>query len=418
MEQTPRANRIHIGIYGRCNSGKSSLINAITGQQTAVVSEVAGTTTDTVNKSMELPGVGAVTFIDTAGFDDTGELGAKRLEQTRKAADRTDVAVIVHAGGEPSAEREWIGLFGERNIPVVLVLNKADLLNDEAAAVSALRAETGINPIAVSALTGKGIGELIAAIAEAGRGATDEVSITGNLAGPGDVVMLVMPQDAQAPKGRLILPQVQTIRELLDKGCTVISCVPEGMRRSLDALSAPPKLVITDSQAFATVSALTPPESLLTSFSVLFANYKGDIRAFMEGAAAIDRLTEQSRVLIAEACTHAPATEDIGRVKIPAPAAQTDRRRARGGYRRRSRFSERPLPLRPGHPLRSLHVQPPPRPLAPRPGFGAAHTHDQLRHHDSSPDGHSRPGGLSGNGRPAAGNGHGRDRMTIHVLKF
>ena len=303
MEQTPRANRIHIGIYGRCNSGKSSLINAITGQQTAVVSEVAGTTTDTVNKSMELPGVGAVTFIDTAGFDDTGELGAKRLEQTRKA--------------EPSAEREWIGLFGERNIPVVLVLNKADLLNDEAAAVSALRAETGINPIAVSALTGKGIGELIAAIAEAGRGATDEVSITGNLAGPGDVVMLVMPQDAQAPKGRLILPQVQTIRELLDKGCTVISCVPEGMRRSLDALSAPPKLVITDSQAFATVSALTPPESLLTSFSVLFANYKGDIRAFMEGAAAIDRLTEQSRVLIAEACTHAPATEDIGRVKIP-----------------------------------------------------------------------------------------------------
>lgn len=217
MEQTPRANRIHIGIYGRCNSGKSSLINAITGQQTAVVSEVAGTTTDTVNKSMELPGVGAVTFIDTAGFDDTGELGAKRLEQTRKAADRTDVAVIVHAGGEPSAEREWIGLFGERNIPVVLVLNKADLLNDEAAAVSALRAETGINPIAMSALTGKGIGELIAAIAEAGRGATDEVSITGNLAGPGDVVMLVMPQDAQAPKGRLILPQVQTIRELLDK---------------------------------------------------------------------------------------------------------------------------------------------------------------------------------------------------------
>ena len=167
MEQTPRANRIHIGIYGRCNSGKSSLINAITGQQTAVVSEVAGTTTDTVNKSMELPGVGAVTFIDTAGFDDTGELGAKRLEQTRKAADRTDVAVIVHAGGEPGAEREWIGLFGERNIPVVLVLNKADLLNDEAAAVSALRAETGINPIAVSALTGKGIGELIAAIAEA-----------------------------------------------------------------------------------------------------------------------------------------------------------------------------------------------------------------------------------------------------------
>lgn len=318
MEQTPRANRIHIGIYGRCNSGKSSLINAITGQQTAVVSEVAGTTTDTVNKSMELPGVGAVTFIDTAGFDDTGELGAKRLEQTRKAADRTDVAVIVHAGGEPGAEREWIGLFGERNIPVVLVLNKADLLNDEAAAVSALRAETGINPIAVSALTGKGIGELIAAIAEAGRGATDEVSITGNLAGPGDVVMLVMPQDIQAPKGRLILPQVQTIRELLDKKCRVVCCTTDQIEGTLSSLAAPPKLIITDSQVFSTVYALKPAASLLTSFSVLFARYKGDIDYFVESAAAIGQLREDSRVLIAEACTHAPVGEDIGRVKIPA----------------------------------------------------------------------------------------------------
>ena len=318
MEQTPRANRIHIGIYGRCNSGKSSLINAITGQQTAVVSEVAGTTTDTVNKSMELPGVGAVTFIDTAGFDDTGELGAKRLEQTRKAADRTDVAVIVHAGGEPSAEREWIGLFGERNIPVVLVLNKADLLNDEAAAVSALRAETGINPIAMSALTGKGIGELIAAIAEAGRGATDEVSITGNLAGPGDVVMLVMPQDIQAPKGRLILPQVQTIRELLDKKCRVVCCTTDQIEGTLSSLAAPPKLIITDSQVFSTVYAQKPAASLLTSFSVLFARYKGDIDYFVESAAAIGQLREDSRVLIAEACTHAPVGEDIGRVKIPA----------------------------------------------------------------------------------------------------
>lgn len=317
MEHTPRANRIHIGIYGRCNSGKSSLVNALTGQQAAVVSDVAGTTTDAVNKSMELPGLGAVTFIDTAGFDDTGELGPQRLDRTRKAADRTDVALIVHAGGATDIEREWIGRFGERNIPVVLVRNKADLLADGTAELATLRTETGIDPIAVSARTGQGIERLIAAIAEAGRSAAEEVSITGGLVGTGDVVMLVMPQDAQAPKGRLILPQVQTIRELLDKGCTVVSCTPAGMRSSLAALSAPPRLVITDSQAFAAVSDMTPPESMLTSFSVLFAHYKGDIRAFMEGAAAIDRLTERSRVLIAEACTHATATEDIGRVKIP-----------------------------------------------------------------------------------------------------
>ncbi|HIW98292.1 MAG TPA: [FeFe] hydrogenase H-cluster maturation GTPase HydF [Candidatus Tidjanibacter gallistercoris] len=317
MEHTPKANRLHIGIYGKCNSGKSSLVNAITGQQAAVVSDLPGTTTDPVNKSMEVPGLGAVTFIDTAGFDDEGTLGPQRLEQTRKAAERTDVAVIVCTDGEPAVEREWIGMFGERNVPVVLVLGKTDTLADKGATAARLRDATGINPVTVSARTGEGIAELVAAIAEAGRGASDEISITGDLVGEGDTVLLVMPQDAQAPKGRLILPQVQTIRELLDKGCTVISCVPEGMRRSLDALSAPPKLVITDSQAFATVNALTPPESMLTSFSVLFANYKGNIRAFMEGAAAIDRLEERSRVLIAEACTHAPATEDIGRVKIP-----------------------------------------------------------------------------------------------------
>jgi small GTP-binding protein len=169
MEHTPRANRIHIGIYGRCNSGKSSLVNALTGQQAAVVSDVAGTTTDAVNKSMELPGLGAVTFIDTAGFDDTGELGPQRLDRTRKAADRTDVALIVHAGGATDIEREWIGRFGERNIPVVLVRNKADLLADGTAELATLRTETGIDPIAVSARTGQGIERLIAAIAEAGR---------------------------------------------------------------------------------------------------------------------------------------------------------------------------------------------------------------------------------------------------------
>lgn len=309
---------MHIGIYGKCNSGKSSLVNAMTGQYAAVVSDVAGTTTDPVNKGMEVPGLGASTLIDTAGFDDAGRLGASRMEQTRRAADRTDVAVIVYAGGDMETELEWIGMFGERNVPVVLVLNKCDAIDDVPAAVGELRAATGINPVAVSARTGQGIPELLAAIADAGRGVADEVTITGDLASEGDVVLLVMPQDSQAPKGRLILPQVQTIRELLDKGCTVVGCTPAGMERALTGLSAPPALVITDSQAFAEVSGKTPAESKLTSFSVLFANYKGDIDEFVAGAAAIDRLTEHSRVLVAEACTHAPATEDIGRVKIPA----------------------------------------------------------------------------------------------------
>lgn len=317
MENTPRANRIHIGIYGRCNSGKSSLINAITGQQTALVSEIAGTTTDPVNKSMEVPGLGAVTFIDTAGFDDAGALGAARLEQTRKAADRTDIAVVVLCGGDISEEKRWIELFSEKGIPVVVVLNKSDLLSDSAAIAAEIERETGVKPILTSAKRGEGIKQLIERIAQAGGNAADQVSITGDLVSEGDVVMLVMPQDAQAPRGRLILPQVQTTRELLDKGCVIVSCVPKQMPDSLAALSAPPKLIITDSQVFGMVSGMTPPESMLTSFSVLFAHYKGDVRSFAAGAAAIDHLTEKSHVLIAEACTHAPAGEDIGRVKIP-----------------------------------------------------------------------------------------------------
>lgn len=317
MESTPRANRVHIGIYGKCNSGKSSLINAITGQQTAVVSELPGTTTDPVNKSMEVPGLGAVTFIDTAGFDDDSELGERRLEQTRKAADRTDIALVVYGTGDSETEDAWVRMFGQRNVPVVAVLNKIDTIENREEFIERMRRRTGMEPVAVSARTGEGIDKLIRRLGELGRGAADEATITGDLATEGDVVMLIMPQDAQAPKGRLILPQVQTIRELLDKRCIVVSCTPDTMEGALRALSAAPKLVITDSQAFGVVSRMTPAESLLTSFSVLFAHYKGDIDSFVAGSAAIDRLTEQSRVLIAEACTHAPATEDIGRVKIP-----------------------------------------------------------------------------------------------------
>ena len=317
MESTPRANRVHIGIYGKCNSGKSSLINAITGQQTAVVSELPGTTTDPVNKSMEVPGLGAVTFIDTAGFDDDSELGERRLEQTRKAADRTDIALVVYGTGDSETEDAWVRMFGQRNVPVVAVLNKIDTIENREEFIERMRRRTGMEPVAVSARTGEGIDKLIRRLGELGRGAADEATITGDLVTEGDVVMLIMPQDAQAPKGRLILPQVQTIRELLDKRCIVVSCTPDTMEGALRALSAAPKLVITDSQAFGVVSRMTPAESLLTSFSVLFAHYKGDIDSFVAGSAASDPLPEQSRVLIAEACTHAPATEDIGRVKIP-----------------------------------------------------------------------------------------------------
>lgn len=318
MQNTPRSERLHIGLFGKCNSGKSSLVNALTGQRTALVSEVAGTTTDPVNKSMELPGAGAVTFIDTAGFDDRGVLGAERLSGTVDAAERTDIAVVVFTGTDCETETGWVRRFRDRGIPVLAVLNKSDLLADPAGTADAIERAAGIRPLPVSCADNTGIDTLRQSIARAAGDAAADVSITGDLVRRGDTVMLVMPQDSQAPKGRLILPQVQTIRELLDKGCTIVSTTPDGMERSLAALSAPPSLIITDSQAFGPVSRLTPAESRLTSFSVLFARYKGDIERFAEGAAAIDSLTENSRVLIAEACTHAPAGEDIGTVKIPA----------------------------------------------------------------------------------------------------
>lgn len=316
MNGTPRGNRVHIGIYGRTNSGKSSLVNAIAGQQVSIVSDVAGTTADPVNKSMEIHGIGAVTFIDTAGFGDTGELGAKRLEKTRRAMERTDVAIVIFGGGDISEEAGWARQFVSRRVPVVAVMGKADLLPDRDSLAAEIERQSGLKPVAVSAATGEGIGELINVVAQVAQAGGEE-SIVGSLAGAGDVVVLVMPQDIQAPRGRLILPQVQTIRDLLDKGCVAVSCTADRAADTLKSLASPPKLIITDSQVFGMVSALTPPESRLTSFSVLFANYKGDIEKFVEGAAAIDRLTEDSRVLIAEACTHAPLEEDIGREKIP-----------------------------------------------------------------------------------------------------
>ena len=313
---TPRANRLHIGLYGKRNVGKSSLVNAVTGQSVAVVSDVAGTTTDPVYKAMELHGVGPVVFIDTAGVDDEGDLGRLRVDRTRDATRKTDVALVVFAAA-PDIEAEWIADLQRRGVPVVGVVNKADDLADADAIRAEVERRFGVRTIVVSARTGQNVAEVREAIIRA-LPDDEPVSITGALAQPGDLVLLVMPQDIQAPKGRLILPQVQTLRDLLDKKCLVMSCTTDKLEDTLAALSRPPSLIITDSQVFPVVHAKKPAESLLTSFSVLFASYKGDIAAFVEGAGGIDRLTATSRVLVAESCTHAPLEEDIGRVKIPA----------------------------------------------------------------------------------------------------
>ncbi|WP_024285536.1 [FeFe] hydrogenase H-cluster maturation GTPase HydF [Cellulomonas sp. KRMCY2] len=316
LNDTPRANRLHIGIYGKRNVGKSSLVNAITGQSIAVVSDVPGTTTDPVYKAMELHGIGPVVFIDTAGLDDTGPLGELRVGKTREASRKTDVALLVLTAA-PDVEAEWVADLARRGVPVIAVINKADTLGDLEVLRAEIRARLRLEPLVVSARTGANVAAIREAIIT--ELPDDEpTSITGALAEPGDLVLLVMPQDIQAPKGRLILPQVQTLRDLLDKKCLVMSCTTDQLGRTLAALVRPPKLIITDSQVFAAVYAMKPPESLLTSFSVLFASYKGDIQAFVEGAEGIGRLTSESRVLIAESCTHAPLEEDIGRVKIPA----------------------------------------------------------------------------------------------------
>lgn len=311
--------RTHIAVVGRCNVGKSSLVNAIAGQSVAIVSDVAGTTTDAVAKSMELRSLGAVVLTDTAGFDDLSPLGEQRVAESRKVAERCDMAVVVCNQMEGyDIEKEWIRGFDNRKIPVVVVLTKSDQLDDKERAVKELESALGRSVVAVSAASGEGLETLLEALQRALPNEGRELTITGNLVERGDVVVLVMPQDESAPKGRLILPQVQTIRELLDKHCTPVCCQPEELESTLAGLGRSPRLVITDSQAFARVAPLVPEGVALTSFSVLMACYKGDVEAFVEGAKAIDRLSESSRVLIAEACSHAPASEDIGRVKLPA----------------------------------------------------------------------------------------------------
>ncbi len=323
MNNTPNANRLHIGIFGRRNSGKSSLMNAITDQETSIVSQVAGTTTDAVAKAMELHGIGATLIIDTPGFDDDDQhLGDQRVSRARKTTERTDIALLICEDGDLEEEKRWFKVLKSRSIPTIPIINKVDIRGDISELSAKIEKLFSEQPLTISTKPQyadiKQIRETIreAILRKLSPDATER-TILGDLVSHGDLVLLVMPQDIQAPKGRLILPQMQTLRELLDRGCIPVSCTTDMLQPTLDTLAKAPKLIITDSQVFSIVHALKPPQSLLTSFSILMAGYKGDISAFVEGVRAIDTLKPNSRVLIAEGCTHAPLSEDIGRVKIP-----------------------------------------------------------------------------------------------------
>ncbi len=317
LNETPSANRVHIGFYGKRNSGKSSLINAFTKQQVSIVSEIAGTTTDPVFKPMEVYGLGPCVLIDTAGFDDIGELGTIRVEKTKKAAEKTDIAVLVYTDADIKKELEWYSYFKEKNTPVLHIINKADIRIDGEQLKDIVEKRTGSKPLLVSAMDRTGIDDMKEALVRLLPEDFGMESITGDLVEEGDLVLLVMPQDIQAPKGRLILPQVQTLRDLLDKKCLVMSITTDKLEESLAVMAKPPKLIITDSQVFKTVYEKKPEESLLTSFSTLFAAYKGDINYYVKSSKILEKLTENSKVLIAECCTHAPLAEDIGREKLP-----------------------------------------------------------------------------------------------------
>ncbi len=317
LSETPSGNRIHIGVFGRTNSGKSSFINAFSGQNISITSDVAGTTTDPVYKAMEIYPLGPCTLIDTAGFDDTSALGEERIAKTKLAAEKTDIAVIIFSENDISEEMYWYNIFKEKHTPVVCIVNKSDIV-DFPEMKKLIFENTEETAIAVSAKTGEGIESVKEALVRKLPEDFGNRSITGSLAEEDDLVLLVMPQDIQAPKGRLILPQVQTIRELLDKKCVVVSVTTDKLKSALKNLAKPPKLIITDSQVFSYVYENKPEESMLTSFSMLFAAYKGDIDYYVKGAGAISKLNDASHVLIAECCTHAPLQEDIGREKIPA----------------------------------------------------------------------------------------------------
>ena len=318
MEIAPKGLRLHIGIFGRRNVGKSSFLNAVTGQHVAIVSETAGTTTDPVEKAMELLPIGPVLFIDTAGIDDIGELGEKRVEKTRKVIERTDVAVLVtQSDCWDQYETGLLDTFRTRDIPVIVVFNKNDLGSPDPTLVAKLQAQ-GLRTLQTCSLTNSSAGDFKRALIDIVPASfLEPPAIVGDLVGPGGMVVLVVPIDLEAPKGRLIMPQVQTIRDILDSDAYCAVVKERELKDLLDNLKRKPDLVVTDSQAFLKVAGDTPDDVPMTSFSILFARFKGDLQTLAEGATAIDRLKPGDKILIAEACAHHPIGEDIGRVKIP-----------------------------------------------------------------------------------------------------
>lgn len=311
LNSTPSAERVHIGFFGRRNAGKSSIVNAVTGQELSVVSDVKGTTTDPVYKSMELLPLGPVTIIDTPGFDDEGALGELRVRKTRQILNKTDIAILVvdSSAGLSAVENELIEMFAAKKLPYVIVYNKSDI---------APKNDCGGSEISVSALTGANINALKEKIAALAKNEEDSRRIVGDLISAEDFVVLVTPIDESAPKGRLILPQQQTIRDILDAGAMAIVTKEHQLAQTLAKLGTKPAMVITDSQAFGMVSKIVPDDIPLTSFSILMARYKGFLETAVKGAAAIGRLSDDDRVLISEGCTHHRQCGDIGSVKLPA----------------------------------------------------------------------------------------------------
>ena len=322
LNNTPAAERVHIGIFGRRNAGKSSLINALTSQNLAIVSDVKGTTTDPVAKSMELLPLGPVVLIDTPGLDDTGDLGALRVQKAHQTLNKTDIAILVvdASSGVTAEDQRILSRIREKQIPCLVAVNKSDL--DSAGEIPKLPDSSAIEVLPVSAKTGQGIEKLKERIAALAPKEEENRRIVGDLLSPGDLVCLVIPIDKAAPKGRLILPQQHTIRDILDTGALALAVRDTELKAALEGQDGRPgfhpALVITDSQAFASVASIVPPQIPLTSFSILFARYKGSLKALAEGARALDTLKKGDDILVSEGCTHHRQCGDIGTVKLPA----------------------------------------------------------------------------------------------------
>ncbi|AYD40162.1 [FeFe] hydrogenase H-cluster maturation GTPase HydF [Clostridium fermenticellae] len=319
LNESPRSVRVHIALFGRRNAGKSSIINAITDQDTAIVSDVQGTTTDPVYKSMEILPIGPCVIIDTAGLDDEGELGKLRREKTIEVLNKTDIALVVVDStiGITDYDKYIIKQINDKKLPFILVFNKADISKVRAGYVDSIKNEFNVPAVGVSALTKEGIKELKNQIINIMPEDEDKFRIIGDLVKPGDFVILVTPIDKAAPKGRLILPQQQTIRDVLESDASAIVTKEYELRETLQNLSKKPRMVVTDSQVFLKVAADTPKDILMTSFSILFARYKGDLVELIKGAKAIKKLKDNDKVLVAEGCTHHRQSDDIGKVKIP-----------------------------------------------------------------------------------------------------